>query len=324
MTPRSGWMLLGAALGIASLPGCNLLNRNRDSRDVQEFTEITLPPEPTPLHNPTRTAERREPPALAVDEAPKDPSTDPGPVQPQASPLPKDANPVQPDPPSELAPVVNALRCMLDDRHQEAVRYLKAYDTETQEFYLRILPIMTIFAKKHINDLNSQEVAVLSEQLQSLLATVRPRTELVIDRMCCCTLITNFGIYQPLAEEHAFVASSTERLDGEIVRLYVEVRNFASVPRGGFFETRLSSAIEIRDSRGQKVHHFDFKNSEKQLNTLARINDYHIPYTFTVPNLPPGNYQLVLQIVDETIPGARRAAQKAIDFRITSVGTRVH
>jgi hypothetical protein len=199
---------------------------------------------------------------------------------------------------------------------------LKAYDTETQEFYLRILPIMTIFAKKHINDLNSQEVAVLSEQLQSLLTTVRPRTELVIDRMCCCKLITNFGMYQPLPEEHAFVASSAERPDGETVRLYVEVRNFASVPRGGFFETRLSSAIEIRDARGQKVYDFDFKISEKQL--MTRVNDYYIPYTFTVPNLPPGTYQLVLRIADETVPGVRRIAQKAIDFRITSVGTRAH
>ena len=321
MTPRSVWLVLGITLGMASLPGCNLLSRNRDGRDVPEVTEITLPPEPWPLQNPTRTART---PTLAVDEGAKDPSTEPGAVQVQVSPLPKDTTPPHGDPPSQLAPVVNALDCIFNDRHKEAVRHLQAYDTETQEFYLRVLPIITIFAKKHINDLNSQEVAVLSEQLQSLLASVRPRTDLVIDRMCCCKVIASFGDYQALPEDHAFVASSAERPYSETVRLYVEVRNFASVPRGGLFETRLSSAIEIRDGRGLKVHDFVFNNSEKQINSLTRVNDYYIPYTFTVPNLPPGTYQLVLQIADETVPGARRIAQKAIDFRITSVGSRTH
>jgi hypothetical protein len=142
--------------------------------------------------------------------------------------------------------------------------------------------------------------------------------------MCFCSSVPkDFGIYQALPEEHAFVAPRADR-QSEVVRLYVEVRNFASVPRSQLFETRLSSSIEFRDSAGQKVGGFDFRDSEVPRITQTRVNDYHIPYTFAVPNLPPGTYQLVLQIADETVPGSRRIAQKAIDFRITAVGTRVH
>ncbi len=150
------------------------------------------------------------------------------------------------------------------------------------------------------------------------------RAELAIDQMCYCAGVPkSYGFYQPLAEGHAFVAPAGDR-PGEIVRLYVELRNFASVQRDGCFETRLCSTIEIRDAKGQQVHPtLDFKKNEATpLRVLTRLNDYYNCYTFLAPPLPAGTYQLVLHIADETIPGTRRVAQKTLEFRVTPVGAR--
>ena len=220
-------------------------------------------------------------------------------------------------------PLVDALQCFLEGRHKEALALLQAYDADTQVFYLRVLPTLTLLAHKRVNDLTATEVAVLNDQLQNLLTTLRPRTELTIDRMCYCESVKNFGIYQPLDEGHAFVAAESSGQPGELVRLYVELRNFASVPSGSAFETRLSSRIEIRDSQGTTVWWADhFDHERKQMRTLSRLTDFCATYLFVTPNLPPGAYQLVLMIADETMPGVRRVAQKSLEFRITSVGTR--
>src|SRR5205823_688148 len=143
-----------------------------------------------------------------------------------------------PAPPVKLAPLVMALQCVLDGRHQDAIKHLQCYDAETQEFYLRILPTLTILARTPIDQLTAQEVAVLNDQLQRLQTTLRPRTELVIERMCYCDWVKAYGVYKPLADGHAFMAPTAD-WPGEMVHLYVEVRNVASVPQGNLFETRL-------------------------------------------------------------------------------------
>ena len=89
----------------------------------------------------------------------------------------------------------------------------------------------------------------------------------------------------------------------------------------GFFETRLSSAIEIRDSGVRRYSDFDFKNSEKQLNTP----DPHqrLPYPLHLCRCPTCRRAPTSWCCrSPTRPfRARGASQKAIDFRITSVGT---
>ena len=109
---------------------------------------------------------------------------------------------------------------------------------------------------------------------------------------------------------------------GELVRLYVEVRNFASVPQGGYFETRLSSRIEIRDGQGKTVWANDFDQEKKPLRTLSRLSDFYYLYCFVTPHLPAGTYQLVLLLADETIAGSRRVAQKSHEFRVTPLSAR--
>src|ERR1019366_2863609 len=86
----------------------------------------------------------------------------------------------------EYAPLVQALQCMLDDRHEEALKYLRAYDDSTQQFFLRLLPPLTILVKKRIEDLTPAEVAVLIDQIDGLRISLLHRSELVVSKLCYC------------------------------------------------------------------------------------------------------------------------------------------
>ena len=276
------------------------------------LTRTGDPPGLALKNEPNRPPQVDVPPASEGTAAHCDP---PPPVAAPQGPAPSNTTPLT-APREKRWPLVEALQCILDDRHQDALRYLEAYDAETQKFYLRILPPLTAVAQKGISELSPQEVAVLNEQLHSLLIKLRPYSEFGIGRMCYCDWIINYGIYHPLAEGHAFAAPTSER-PGELVELYVELVNFASVPRGVFFETKLSSMIEIYNARGEKVRVLKFKQEEEPpVQSLSRLNDFHNVYSFVVPDLPRGPYQLVLQVADETIPGSRRVARKSLEFRI--------
>jgi hypothetical protein len=339
MTARCGWLLLGIAVGMHCLPGCYLLRQRADPCEVPADV-ATRKGEPGTVMGMAKTGDPAYPSALQnasrsdeqvgedVQRVPLQPTVGLGPKETigelVVDPPPTTDAPKLPEPPIKLAPFVQALQAILDDRHQDALKHLQAYDPETQEFYLRILPALTILARKRIDQLSLPEVAVLNAQLESLLVTLRPRTELVIERMCYCEWFKAYGIYQPLPDSHAFVAPSGDR-PGEMVSLYVEVRNVASVPHDNYFETRLSSTIEIRDAKGQRVcPPLDFKDGEKPLRLRSRPHDHWNCYTFAVPPLPAGSYQLILHIADETGAGSRRVAHKALEFRVTPVGSRAN
>ena len=146
-------------------------------------------------------------------------------------------------------PLAEALNCFLDNKHDEALRHLQAYDAETQDLFLRLLPALSILSKKKLTDLSAAEVAVLHEHFYSLVGTLRTRTPLIIDKCCFCEWVKVYGDYKPLPEGHAF-AAATANHPGELVQLYVELRNFANELRQGWFVTRYSSSIEICDSAG--------------------------------------------------------------------------
>jgi hypothetical protein len=112
------------------------------------------------------------------------------------------------------------------------------------------------------------------------------------------------------------------------VQLYVQLRNFTSEFRNGFYETKLASSLEIRaanaDSTSKPIWYhpfFDDRKLPRRSRTI--LNDYYLHYVFHVPPLPPGNYTLTIQIADETRPGPPRVARKALEFRVNSVSARI-
>jgi hypothetical protein len=221
----------------------------------------------------------------------------------------------------DYAPVVSALDCMLRNRHEEALKHLRAYDDDTQEFLLRFLPPLTQFLKKPIAEMTPQEMDNLIAQLRGLEHSVRARSELVVAKMCYCKSIMNFGQYEPLPDSHAFL-TATDNRPGERVQVYVELKNFVSEKtNNGDYITRLAVALELINAKGEKVWSHAFDKKDTQAPRRTRLNDFYSGYSFYVPALPAGTYQLTIQIADETIPGQRRVARKSLDFRVTPVAT---
>lgn len=222
----------------------------------------------------------------------------------------------------DLAGLTRATEYMLRGEHPKALQELKVYDEQTQEFYLQILPLMTILAKTPIKDLSPQQIAVMNDLLLRLRETLRPRCELLVDRMTFCREIQGYGQFVPLPDTHAFLNATRDR-PGERVQLYVELKNFASVKgKDGMYLTKLACSLELKDANDKRVGDpVRFDENDTTYRRSACLNDYHGNFSFCVPAIPPGTYKLVLQIVDETIPKERRFARKALDFRVTPVAS---
>jgi hypothetical protein len=334
MTQRLAWLPILLA-SLAGLPGCHTFFKTVPP----ESWDHVFPDDPKPAETAHAKSSLKE---AGTDDAtvaaklkpnPPDPpptvvptAADVSPAETENPEAPRSASdtPEKPARPGHYAPLVEALQCVLDERHQEALQHLKGYDRETQEFYLRALPTLTIFARKKLNDLTPQEVTVLKDELQSLDAQLRPRAELVIDRACFCKWYKAFGVYEPLPESYAFLGGTLPDRPGEGVWVYAELRNFANELRDGWYVTKLSATIEVRDEKGEKlIKKVLPTDGQPARRSLSRINDLFGVYGFYLtPDIPPGNYQLVLQIVDETIPERRRVARKALDFRVTPVVSR--
>jgi hypothetical protein len=353
MTRRLGLALLGGIMGTASLPGCihprqdpgfvdqswwarqqvegfSTSNSEPDAQAskpqskkvslqqeskpqyVTVVAEETKPRIVPPKTQPPELPEIKPPPTL-VDKPPFVPTAnDKGPDLPPF----KTIESVVQERPQE--PLTLALQCILENRHNEALEHLKKYDPATQELFIRLLPPLALTCKKSLARLSAAEVAALHDQLQGLQATLRPRTELVIDKMCFCESVRAYGVYKPLPAHSSFIAGTPTR-PGDFVQLYVELRNFASEPRGGVFETRLASTVEILDPQGRQVWFKNFEDGKKPYRSQTLLHDYYNTYSFHVPHLPPGTYSLKLQIVDETRPDARRSAHKTLDFRVSAL-----
>jgi hypothetical protein len=162
--------------------------------------------------------------------------------------------------------------------------------------YLDAHPSEALAWLKQLKEKRPQEAAAMCEQIDQAL---RPRPTLAVEKMCYCRRITNYGLYDPLADDHGFLAGADRRL-GELVQLYVEVRNFVSRRNGQFYETTLATRLEIHDGRGL-VARMEFP--AKPDRSLSPRQDYFIHYQFHVPAMmEPGDYQLTIALRDDNAP----------------------
>ncbi len=290
--------------------------------------KVSAPPkeiDKRPESLPSLPAEKADPSLPALPPVPDNVSASPpNPPEPVAGakvpPEPAEVS-VPPKGTSRREPLVDALQRIIDNHPNEALELLRKYDPGTQEFFLRLLPVMARLTQKSIDLLAASEVAVLNEELQSLTMTLRPHSQLGIDKACFCEWIKSYGIYKPLPEGHAFVGPGGSGT-GELVQLYVELRNFACEAKNGAFATRLSSSVEIRDQKGERVWFYQFEDGKQPIRSQTMLHDYFNNYCFYVPNrLPPGTYTLTINVADETRPEQRRVASKSLEFRVTAIST---
>ncbi|MBY0522669.1 MAG: hypothetical protein K2R98_04700 [Gemmataceae bacterium] len=213
----------------------------------------------------------------------------------------------KPDP-----PLVGALRCLLEKRPADAMTLLKTYDKPNQEVLLAILPLMARLDANSLEKVDAREIALAIEQLETVIAPLRLRAALVLDKMCFCRKIDKYGVYEALPEGYAF-------RPGELVQIYVELRNFASPEHDRWFETRLASAIRLVRVDGGKeevVYQQGFHDRDHPDLSRTQRHDYFINYRFCIKeNIPPGEYKLYLRVED--VPTGR-FTERALDVRLTT------
>ncbi len=233
----------------------------------------------------------------------------------QPPPAPPPAAPPAEAPRPPESPLVQALRCVLDRQPAAALDLLQRYDARSREVLLALLEVAAPLGEGGLEHASPQETAALLDRLDGLQASLRRRAPLVLEKMCFCREIRNFGKYDPLPPDHAFQAGSDGR-PGERVQVYVEVRNFACRPRGGAYETALQGHVEIHDFRGAVVWEKDFDYGPDRSATPRQ--DYFLAFIFNVPpRLAPGSgYTLWVYVKDTGEEGVRRAARRSLDFRV--------
>jgi len=283
------------------------------SLDGKKTTSVLQPPpEDDPSHEAHDRAQANAPPP---PDAP--PPDGPRPDLPRSD-GPPAIQPVvaeKPAPPRS-EPLLDALRCMLDNHPDEALQHLKHYDAATQELFIRLLPPMALLSHKTLDKLSPPEVAALHEQLQGLITALRPRTELTIGKMCFCEWIKSYGVYKPVAADHVFQAGTSGQ-PGELVQLYVELQNFCSERREPYHETRLSSVVELFDKSGKPAWYYRFDDRKQPFRSLSPLHDFFNNYSFHLPrDVPPGTYTLTITVVDETLPDQPRSAKKSLSMTV--------
>jgi hypothetical protein len=328
---RQGWILaVGAGLCCGLLPACShtAAESLADHAPVAVAPPAEAPPEPAPSpYHPTTSQPRAETPPgdVQVKQA-----TYPPPVPPARPVLSvaelhrvEDPSAEKKEPPAPAAtdpvarraedpPLVAALRCFLDKRPAEAVQLLEPYDKANQDLLLCLLPLAARLTEGGLGDASPQELTNLVCHLEGVLPPLRARAELLLERMCFCSWIGGYGRYEPLPEGHAFHI-------GEPVQVYVELQNVSSPLRGETYVTQLASSVVIYDGARRERWRHDFGDRQYCDVSQTLRHDYFNNCRFCVPDMPPGQYTLCIQVED--VPTGR-VARRSLDFRVTTIAAR--
>jgi hypothetical protein len=209
------------------------------------------------------------------------------------------------------SPILTALRYYQADAPDHATRALDPLDSGNRDLLKALLPLAARLGTADGKPASADEVAAMVAHLEAAAASLRPNAALRIARLCYCRPVqaaTRFGVYQPLEGRHAF-------RPGEVVAVYVELRNFTCEPKGDTFQTHLGSKVEVLDAGGRVAHRFDFDAADA---SLSPRQDYCHVGRFLLPKLPAGDYTLRLTVTDRP---TKREAQAELDLRVAAADT---
>lgn len=330
---RREWIIVAAVwLGGGLLPGCWHTQGDRpDAFVLGPGKPDPDPPRPGAAESPYHGREVQLPASPTASEAvlkqtsyPQD-GSDADPIQPpkpeieHEPPTPEAQVQTAPPLPPPDEPLVAALRCFLARRPAEALQWIERYEKPNQELLLLLLPAAAWLTRANVDRAPPHEVTTLVDQFDNLGGVLRARAALAIDKMCFCRLIRGYGMFEPFAADHAFRAGSDGQ-EGELMQLYVEVRNFSSRPAGSAYETCLASRAEIHNEQGELVWRKDLPVRPDRSQSLR--HDYFINYRIPVPpHVAPGKYKLVIEVRDVTGQAGKdvpphRMARRELSVRI--------
>lgn len=195
-------------------------------------------------------------------------------------------------------PVLVAIRHYLEKKPQESLEVVKRLSPENQKLFQGLLPLVIRSTQKNVKDLSSSEVTAHLEQIRQLASIFENRAQLTITKKCFCWNIERFGVYEPIVGEAAF-EMGVEGRSGELVQVYLELKNFLNLKLDSMYETAFMIGFEIRSSSGQVVWKQVRRVGPEQ--SRSRRNDIFLNCYFRVPaHLAVGTHTLNLTIQDVT------------------------
>ncbi len=329
MTTRDCLWALTVAVGLTVTPGCRHSGTSEGMSPQRPSgpPQVALPSQevgPTLSESPYHPLPRQADPPGDVEKAstePTAPPANPGPIvetrPPQASPPGVPSMP-EPQPAAQVKlpddpPLVEALRCLLQKRSDQAGTWLARFETPNRDVLTALLTLAVRLSQQPLHAANPQDVDALVRQVEDLEVPLRTRAALTVSKARFCRWIEKYGAYDPLPENHQFRA-------GDPVQVYVEVRNFTCAREGAGYQTRLGSSLEILDADGAVCWRHDYKEGDNPERSHAPMRDYFRNYRFFVPEkFPPGLYTLRIHLTD--LPTGR-TARASLDFRVTTVPSR--
>jgi|SRR5262245_8090375 len=201
--------------------------------------------------------------------------------------------------------LLKSIQAFQQNRPDEAVEHLKAYDPTTQQILLALLPAMARLSEGKLASMKPAEADVLLDQLTRVPNLLRSRASLRAENVRLCREVHNFGHVEPFPDRHEF-------RPGDVVYLYMELANFSCPPDPkGVYTVTLASSLELKDSSGVVVWRADPKEAADRVSTPPQ--DYYRNFRLCVPGVGPGVYTLTVRTTDRP---TGRETSKAIEMRV--------
>jgi hypothetical protein len=191
----------------------------------------------------------------------------------------------------------------------QAVEPIPGIASADQEFWQQMIWSVA----NYFDDQGMPEASVRSaetiEQLRGAIAQLGQTADLKLRNTTFCHRIVSFGNYERFREDRFTT--------GQPVLLYSEVENFTSLRSSNDgYRTVLQSAIEIYRANDleQAAAIIPLASDTTEDFCRAQRRDYFHSYEFSVPpNLEPGQYTLVLRVVDQQ---SRKVATSRVNFEV--------
>lgn len=203
-------------------------------------------------------------------------------------------------------PLIQAVRAFQQNKPQEALEHLKAYDAQTQQVLISMMPVLVQLSEGKLQQMKREEMDALLEQLTRVPPILRTKASLQANKILLCSKVRKFGDVDAFSPNHEF-------RPGDMVYLYVEMSNFSCTPiEGEGYKIALNGQLELRDSSNVAVWKAHPRDEQERVSTPPQ--DYYRAYRFCLPStLSSGKYTLAIRVVD--VP-TERDATNAISFRV--------
>lgn len=184
--------------------------------------------------------------------------------------------------------LIDMLRAYSQGQPEEATKLLAQFEPTEREMLRAVLPVIAKVNARRKTD--PRELEELARRLQSMLTDPPPAT-LSVPKVTLCRRVRRFADFDPLPSDYRL-------RPGEMIEVYFEVRNFTTTcPGPGQPHTvRLAYTLEVVDASGTLRWSGPLEPIDDH--SLSPRHDFFQSIIFKVPDLPTGEYRMIVQVTD--------------------------